>query len=155
MMRICSAILLALCAIGCATSSSDEDVTVKVESFGGYVMRGVLPSYAYPADQIPCKLNARLGTHLFLSAPGGEPARVSLVAMWTRIALDAPNPARPERLRRDVRRIDYSSEDRTGTFLILTLNEESDLFPARYEQTVASASGRVLFTHQFTVPRCN
>jgi hypothetical protein len=153
-MRVLSAILLVLGALGCATSASDENVTAKVESFGGYVVHGVLLRLAHPADRIPCKLDARLGTHFFLSAPSGEKGRVSLVTTWTSIQLGAPESARPKQLGREVRRLEYPSTGGTGTYLVLTLNEESDLFPAHYEQTVATGSGRVLFKHQFTVPEC-
>ncbi len=152
--RVYATIALAVTALACATSPLNDAVSAKVESYGGYTVYGALPTHRYRADQIPCKLNARLGTHFFLTVPDGEQGRFSIVTTWTRKSLEAPADARPEYLGREVRRFKAPFKDRTGTFLILTLNEKSDLFPAHYEQVVSSGSGRVLFKHQFSVPSC-
>ena len=155
-MRIYIAILVAIGALSCATSSRlDEVVTARVKSYGGYEVYGGLPTRASSPDRIPCELNARLGTHFFVTVPSSEPGRFSVVTTWTRVPLNTDKSAQPENLGREVRRFEYPFEDRTGTFLILTLNERSDLFPARYEQVVSSGSGRVLFRHQFIVPHCS
>jgi hypothetical protein len=155
-MRNITAILVTIGALGCATSSPlDEVVTARVESYGGYEVYGGRPTRTTSADRIPCELDTRLGTHFFLTVPSNEPGRFSVVTTWTRTLLDGDRSAQPERLGREVRRFEHPFEHRTGTFLILTLNEPSDLFPARYEQVVSSGSGRVLFRHLFTVPECS
>jgi len=153
-MRVRNALLVAVIVAACATASLDDSVTARVESFGGYVVYDALPSYTHPADRIPCKIGTRLGTHFFLNVPAGDSGSFSVITTWTRSPLGAPESAHPEVLHRDVRRYRYPFHDPTGTWLVLTFNEDSDLFPARYEQTVASGSGRVLFRHQFKVPRC-
>ena len=152
-MRNYSAILVALITLGCV-SPSDDEVTARIESFGGYAVLGGMPSLSDPADRIPCTLDSRLGTHFSLSSPGDEPRRVTIVTGWTRVAFEGST--QPESLGREVRTIDLDSHDEgPGTFLLLKLNDESDLFPARYQQVVTTGSGRVLFQHDFVVPDCS
>ena len=86
-MRVYRAIIVTITigALGCATSSPlDEVVTARVESYGGYEVYGGLPTRAFSADRIPCELNARLGTHFFLTVPSKELGRFSVVTTWTR-----------------------------------------------------------------------